>query len=108
MNFPPLPCLGMSAYTKRMALLANRIFVDYGRPLDSKSAKVIKVMSEQPEAIKIKDWYPPLEEYSNILATLRRLGLFRDEHADFRDEMDRLRALRGKPRKTWGKKKESA
>ncbi|BHF82526.1 mitochondrial translation [Sparganum proliferum] len=100
------PQLGMSAYTKRMALLANRIFVDYGRPLDPKSAKVIKVMSEQPEAIKIKDWYPPLEEYSNILATLRRLGLFRDEHADFRDEMNRLRALRGKPRKTWGKKSE--
>ncbi|VDD74734.1 unnamed protein product [Mesocestoides corti] len=90
-----------TVYSKHIALLASRIFGDcssvYPPP------KVVRLMSEEPEAMKIRDWYPPLEEYSNILATLRRVGLFRDEHADFRDEMDRLRALRGK--KKWNKGK---
>ena len=89
-------------YSKRIALLASRIFVDATSA--SPSPKVVRIMSELPEAIKIRDWYPPLEEYSEILATLRRVGLFRDEHADFRDEMDRLRALRGKKKWVKGKK----
>lgn len=96
-------------YTRRIALLAKRIFVDYGRrPLDNRSARVVRIMSELPEADKRKDWYPPLEEYSAILAQLRQVGLFRDEHADFREEMNRLRTLRGKPKKTWGPKKSEA
>ncbi|KAL5104256.1 28S ribosomal protein S33 mitochondrial [Taenia crassiceps] len=41
-------------------------------------------------------WRYFISEYSAILSQLRQVGLFRDEHADFRDEMDRLRALRGK------------
>lgn len=38
-----------------------------------------------------------------LMMNLRDYGLYRDEHADFREEMNRLRALRGKappPRKT--------
>ncbi|VDM32457.1 unnamed protein product [Hydatigera taeniaeformis] len=89
-------------YSKRIALLASRIFGDtssvYPPP------KVVRLMSELPEPIKIRDWYPPLEEYSAILARLRQIGLFRDEHADFRDEMDRLRALRGKKKWVKGKR----
>lgn len=92
----------VSLYSQRIALLASRIFADttstYPPP------KVVRIMSEKPEAIKIRDWYPPLEEYSEILATLRRVGLYRDEHADFREEMDRLRALRGKKKWVKGKK----
>ncbi|VDO05682.1 unnamed protein product [Rodentolepis nana] len=91
-----------TVYSQRIALLASRIFADttssYPPP------KVVRIMSEQPEAVKIRDWYPPLEEYSEILATLRRIGLYRDEHADFRDEMDRLRALRGKKKWVKGKR----
>ena len=32
------------------------------------------------------------------MRNLRDYGLFRDEHKDFKDEMDRLRELRGKTR----------
>ncbi|VDK40810.1 unnamed protein product [Taenia asiatica] len=89
-------------YSRRIALLASRIFGDtssvYPPP------KVVRVMSELPEAIKVRDWYPPLEEYSAILSHLRQVGLFRDEHADFREEMDRLRALRGKKKWVKGKR----
>ncbi len=95
-----------NAYSKRIALLASRIFADYSAGNGGPPAKVLRILSEEPVAIKNRDWYPPLEEYSNILGTLRRVGLFRDEHADFREEMDRLRALRGKHKKTWGKKAE--
>jgi small subunit ribosomal protein S33 len=37
---------------------------------------------------------------------LRNYGLFRDEHQDFKEEMKRLRALRGKapPKKGEGKR----
>lgn len=93
-------------YSKRIAHLASRIFADHSASSGGPPQKVVRILSEKPEAIKIRDWYPPLEEYSHILATLRRFGLFRDEHADFREEMERLRALRGKPKKTWGKSKE--
>lgn len=89
-------------YSKRIALLASRIFGDtssvYPPP------KVVRVMSELPEAIKTRDWYPPLEEYSALFSQLRQVGLFRDEHADFREEMDRLRALRGKRKWVKGKR----
>ncbi|KAF5398220.1 Mitochondrial ribosomal protein S33 [Paragonimus heterotremus] len=95
-------------YAKRMSLLAGRIFVDAGRPIDSKSTKVLKIMQELPKPVKLKDYYPPLEEYSSILWKLRYLGLFRDEHADFREEMNRLRELRGKGKRRKGEGKRAA
>ncbi|CAL8083651.1 unnamed protein product [Calicophoron daubneyi] len=89
-------------YAKRMAMLAGRIFVDVSRPTDSKSLKVVRLMQELPRPLMLKDYYPPLEEYRNILTQLRYLGLYRDEHADFRDEMRRLRELRGKGKRRRG------
>ncbi|TPP60125.1 28S ribosomal protein S33 mitochondrial [Fasciola gigantica] len=56
----------------------------------------------------LKDYYPPLEEYRNILVKLRSLGLYRDEHADFREEMCRLRALRGKGKRKKGEGRRAA
>ncbi|VDP89894.1 unnamed protein product [Echinostoma caproni] len=91
-----------SSYAKRMAILAGRIFVDVGRLVDSKSEKVVRIMGEKPRPLILKDYYPPLEEYRNILVKLRVLGLYRNEHADFRDEMRRLRELRGKGKRKKG------
>ncbi|CAH8568728.1 unnamed protein product [Heterobilharzia americana] len=91
-----------SPYAKRMTLLAGRIFKDVGRQIDNKSMKVVKIMSELPRPMILKDYYTSLEEYSSILWKLRYLGLYRDEHADFREEMARQRKLRGKGKKKKG------
>ncbi|KAH8857533.1 28S ribosomal protein S33 [Schistosoma japonicum] len=94
-----------SLYAKKMTLLAGRIFKDVGRQVDSKSMKVVRIMSELPRPLILKDYYPALEEYSNIMQKLRYLGLYRDEHADFREEMERLRVLRGKGKRKRGESK---
>ncbi|KER32286.1 hypothetical protein T265_01705 [Opisthorchis viverrini] len=96
-----------SSYAKRMTLLAGRIFVDVGRPIDQKSKKVVSLMQSQPPPVILHNYYPPLEEYHNIFVKLRYLGLFRDEHADFRDEMRRLRELKGKGKRKKGEGRRS-
>lgn len=44
----------------------------------------------------IIDYYHRLPESYYLFVYLREYGLFRDEHADFTDEMKRQRKLRGK------------
>ena len=39
---------------------------------------------------------PGVEETNELMRLLRHYGLYRDEHKDFCDEMQRLRVLRGK------------
>lgn len=46
------------------------------------------------------NYYPPHDQWSHLMYRLRHYGLFRDEHEDFREEMKRLRVLRGKVRPT--------
>ena len=41
-------------------------------------------------------YYPAHEETAELMRHLRDYGLYRDEHKDFCDEMERLRELRGK------------
>lgn len=66
------------------------------------------MFSEQPVHLrpKIVNWYPRHVETHLLTKKLREYGLFRDEHADFKEEMKRLRALRGKvpPKKGEGKR----
>lgn len=61
--------------------------------------------SEEPFYTRqdIVNYYPKHVEMGQLMLRLREYGLFRDEHMDHREEMKRLRALRGKgppPRKT--------
>lgn len=46
---------------------------------------------------QLPSWYPPLPTFHSLLLQLRTLGLFVDEHEDFRDEMKEKRIARGKP-----------
>lgn len=67
--------------------------------------KVVKMFSEEPLYLKeeVVNYYPRHVEMGQLMLKVRDYGLFRDEHQDFREEMKRLRALRGKgppPRKT--------
>lgn len=98
----------LSEYALRMSRLSARIFGEVARSTDSKSMKVVSLFSEQPLAKKKEtyDWYPNHNTYFALMGNLRFLGLYRDEHQDFKDEQRRLKKLRGKgkPRKGEGKR----
>lgn len=81
-----------------MNRLSNRIFGEVVRPTNSKSMKVVKLFSEEPRNQRrdIYAYYPRHVELGRLMQRLRDYGLYRDEHADFQDEMKRMRALRGK------------
>ncbi|XP_006001297.1 28S ribosomal protein S33, mitochondrial [Latimeria chalumnae] len=97
----------LSNYAQRMARLSARIFGEVARPTDSKSMKVVKLFSEQPLALRkeVYDWYPQHRVYYGLMKRLRFFGLYRDEHEDFKEEMTRLRKLRGKGRPPKGEGK---
>ncbi|XP_025108019.1 28S ribosomal protein S33, mitochondrial-like [Pomacea canaliculata] len=98
----------MSAYSRKMARLSARIFGEVARPTSVKSTKVVRIFSEKPKHLdkRVVDYYPPYKDLTMTFATLRNYGLFRDEHQDFKEEMIRQRALRGKvkPKKGEGKR----
>ncbi|XP_061407946.1 small ribosomal subunit protein mS33 isoform X1 [Lethenteron reissneri] len=98
----------LSNYARRMARLSARIFGEVARPTDAPSMKVVSLMSERPMAKQpdVVNYYPAHQEYSQLMRTLRFHGLYRDEHEDFREEMKRLKKLRGKgkPKKGEGKR----
>ncbi|XP_076271648.1 mitochondrial ribosomal protein S33 [Rhynchophorus ferrugineus] len=85
-------------YARRMNHLSNRIFGEVTRPTNSKSMKVVKLFSEEPIDLRkdIHAYYPRHIETGKLMMKLRYYGLYRDEHEDFKDEMKRMRALRGK------------
>lgn len=60
-----------------------------------------KPLNTRPEIVK---YYPAHEETNELFRHLRDYGLYRDEHKDFVEEMERMRILRGKPKFEWGKK----
>lgn len=104
-------------YGRRMRHLSNRIFGEVTRPTTTQSMKVIQLFKEEPLYLRddVINYYPRHIEMGQLMVNLREYGLFRDEHADFREEMNRLRAHRGKgppPRKTkeegkrWKKKQQ--
>ncbi|KFO36583.1 28S ribosomal protein S33, mitochondrial-like [Fukomys damarensis] len=98
----------LSQYALRMSRLSAQILSEVARPTDSKSMKMVKLFSEQPMAKRKEtyDWYPNHNTYFTLMGTLCFLGLYRDEHQDFKDEQRPLKKLRGKgkPRKGEGKR----
>ncbi|BFZ10381.1 hypothetical protein BsWGS_13420 [Bradybaena similaris] len=98
----------MSEYAKRMAFLSSRIFGEVMKGTASKQAKIVSVFSVQPRHKNnfFVNYYPPYMKIERAFENLRFHGLYRDEHQDFKEEMIRLRALRGKvkPKKGEGKR----
>lgn len=96
-------------YAKRMNRLSNRIFGEVVRDTNSKSMKVVTLFSEKPvnKRPEIVEYYPRLRESHVLMKHLRWYGLFRDEHQDFKEEYQRLRALRGKRVWVKGEKKQA-
>ncbi|XP_061713800.1 small ribosomal subunit protein mS33 [Cydia pomonella] len=91
-----------SNYAQRMKRLSNRIFGEVAIPTNPKSMKVVKMFSAKPVHTneEIIHYYPRHVETHALVLRLREYGLFRDEHQDFKEEMKRLRELRGKV-KVW-------
>ncbi|XP_011305266.1 28S ribosomal protein S33, mitochondrial [Fopius arisanus] len=87
-----------TSYAKRMNRLSNRIFGEVLRPTDNKSMKVVTLFSEKPinKRPEIVEYYPRHPEIGWLMKSLREYGLFRDEHQDFKEEIERQRVLRGK------------
>lgn len=99
-------------YAKRMARLSARIFGEVARPTTAPSMKVVQLLSAKPleQDPEFMHYYPRHKEIHILMKTLRFHGLYRDEHQDFKDEMKRLRKLRGKgpPKKGEGKRAKKA
>lgn len=89
-------------YARRMKRLSNRIFGEVAIPTNSKSMKVVKMFSARPlhSDQEVVEYYPRHVETAKLMMRLREYGLYRDEHQDFKEEMRRLRELRGKV-KVW-------
>uniref|UniRef100_A0A2P2I0F0 Small ribosomal subunit protein mS33 n=1 Tax=Hirondellea gigas TaxID=1518452 RepID=A0A2P2I0F0_9CRUS len=90
-------------YAKRMKRLSNNILTEVVRPMDYNSASIVqrvlqKPIDTQPDIVNYYD-YIRHPETDKLMSVLRYHGLFRDEHADFNEEMERLREMRGKGRK---------
>nr|CAH0113398.1 unnamed protein product [Daphnia galeata] len=96
-------------YAKRVDQLSSRIFGEVARPNTSaKSRRIVDMFSAQPleQRPDMKNYYPRHVEIHVLMKNLRNYGLFRDEHEDFKEEIKRLRELRGKgtPKKGEGKR----
>jgi small subunit ribosomal protein S33 len=95
-------------YALRMNRLSRRIFGEVVRNTTPKSMKVVKLFSANPiyQRPEMVEYYPRHVETHKLMMKLRSYGLYRDEHEDFKEEMIRLRALRGKvkPKRGEGKR----
>lgn len=90
-----------SEYAKQMQHLSKSIFGEVTRPTAPTSMRVEKILSRRPYQMRkeIVEYYPAHDETAKLFRKLRLYGLYRDEHEDFKDEMERLRELRGKTKR---------
>ncbi|OTF81125.1 hypothetical protein BLA29_000540 [Euroglyphus maynei] len=128
-----IPRKHVSKYALRMMKLRSKLFNEYVRtPMPYEISRAVLVDPRQRQAwdshhfqneqmvnrfsqlpsdldhIRSIRYYPAHPQIGNLMTLLRQHGLYRDEHKDIQEEMSRLRALRGKPDKVWGKKKSQA
>ena len=57
---------------------------------------MVHMFSRFPWQRELPSWYPYFPQYDSLLLRLRHLGLYRDEHLDFKEKMDAQRKTRGK------------
>ena len=94
-----------TTYAKKLNKLRDNIFTEVTRPTTFNGMRVVERFSQKPldEDESIVNYYDYCRypETDKLMQLLRDYGLFRDEHADFAEEMERLRELRGKGRKAF-------
>ena len=88
-----------SEYNAKMKYLSASIFGDFKKPHGSYNnhrlmwSMIGRPLYERPEIIQ---YYPAHEQTAKFFYNLRAYGLFRDEHKDFVEEMEKRRNKRGK------------
>lgn len=89
-----------TSYALHMERLRNKIFGEPAEKQSSQNDKIVRLMKKMPmEENKYRvDYYPPHPMFHYLMKMLRLHGLYRDEHLDFREEMLRVKLLRGKKR----------
>ncbi|XP_026695264.2 small ribosomal subunit protein mS33-like [Ciona intestinalis] len=89
-----------SKYALNVARLSSRIFCKPLPESANRGKHVDKYLRELPyyKDRSFTHYYPPVSNINLLLRTLRNLGLFVDEHKDFKEEMELQRNLRGKGR----------
>ncbi|KAI3388557.1 hypothetical protein SNEBB_006784 [Seison nebaliae] len=99
----------LSSYAFRMARLKAQIHGEVTLPTDKKSMRIVTMFSELPhhKNSEVVDYYPRHQENEQLIRKLRDYGIFRDEHLDFKEEMYRLKVLRGKSKPERGKGKQA-
>jgi len=87
-------------YATNMNRLSNQIFGEVRRPTSKNSMRLVERYKMEPldQREDYIEYYPGVEETTELMRVLRDYGLYRDEHKDFKEEMERLRVLRGKNR----------
>ena len=98
-------------YARNMARLSAKIFNE-AAPLgieDKNITKVVRQLTKNPYELdrKFIKYYPPFKEMTLLSRYLRLLGLYRDEHLDFKEEFIRLNILRGKEKKRSSREKKN-
>ena len=86
-------------FYSRMKYLSASIFGDFKRPIDTKgNKKLVYSLIQRPlyERPEIVQYYPAHEQMELLFKRLRNYGLYRDEALDFKEEMERMRNVRGK------------
>ncbi|XP_046845885.1 28S ribosomal protein S33, mitochondrial-like [Xenia sp. Carnegie-2017] len=94
-------------YARKMAVLRARIFGELARPTTLRGQKVVEYFRSCPRADQVTNYYPPMKQFQSLLFKLRHLGLYHDEHLDFKEEMQFKRRERGKGAPTKGQGKRS-
>jgi len=87
-----------SEYATKMNRLSNQIFGEVARPTTQEGMTIVERLSSEPHELREHrtQYYPAVEEATELCNILREYGLFRDEAADFKEEMLRARELRGR------------
>jgi len=87
-----------SDYATNMKRLSNQIFGEKKYKLPYRENNIYKTFRKEPREQNERwiTYYPAVEEANELMRVLRDYGLYRDEHKDFCEEMQRLRVLRGK------------
>ena len=91
-----------SEYAQRMKMLSASIFGEVKRPQTGwQTRRVQKMFARKPyeERKEIVEYWPAHEEINKLMTQLRDYGLYRNEHEDFKEEMDRIRKLKGREKK---------
>jgi len=66
--------------------------------------QTVEMYAQEPpyKSDNIINYYPRHVETGHLMHYLREYGLFRDEHADFKEDFLRLKVLRGKGPRPFG------